>query len=99
MSFKLTNNSRHISKHGHTNWWEWVAYIETSPPSSLNEIEYVEYHLHPTFKNPVVRVRKSNGGFPLKRKGWGVFKLRAKIIFKDKQKKPLLLEHDLTFGN
>ena len=98
MSFKLTNTSKHIDKKGDTHWWEWTAKIEASPPSSLDELEYVEYHLHSTFKNPVVRVRDADNGFPLKRKGWGVFTLRAKLVFKS-DRKPEILSHELSFSN
>ena len=96
MSFELTNTASYLEKKGDTHWWEWTAFIDASSPSSLEDIEYVEYHLHSTFKTPVVRVRDSANGFAITRKGWGTFKLIAKLIFKS-GKKPLILSHELNF--
>ena len=69
---------------------KWIA-------EELNKIEYVEYHLHSSFKNPVKRVRKIGGGFALSMKGWGTFNLKARVVFKDKNTNPLLLSHYLKF--
>lgn len=96
MSFKLTNTSNYIENVGDTHWWEWTARIEATPPSSLEDIDYVEYHLHSTFKSPVVRVKDPSDGFSLKRKGWGTFTLRAKLIFKS-DNPPRILTHELSF--
>ena len=97
MSISLGNDSQYARQEGDTNWWKWTAYVQCTPPDSLGEIAYVEYHLHPSFRNPVVRVKTSEGGFPLNRIGWGVFELKAKVVFKDKDRKPLFLSHYLEF--
>lgn len=97
MSISLTNTSRYLEREGGTDWWRWTAYIECTPPDSLDAIEYVEYHLHPTFRNPIVRVKRRTGGFALEQTGWGVFTLKAKVVFKEKKREPRLLSHDLEF--
>ena len=99
MSIKLQNTSEYVDKRGTTDWWNWTAYIDVTDDDNLDEVSYVEYYLHPSFKNPIRRVKEKEGGFPLKTSGWGVFLLRAKVFFKDTKKKPLSLEHYLKFGN
>jgi transcription initiation factor IIF auxiliary subunit len=97
MSLILDNNSSYASKKGKTDWWNWSAFINATPPDSLDDIEYVEYHLHPTFRNPVRRVFTKEDGFALKTGGWGVFELKAKVVFKDAKKSPEILTHYLNF--
>ena len=95
MSLSLKNDSEYAGTRGGTNWWRWTAYVECTPPDSLDDILYVEYHLHPTFQNPVKRIRKGNGGFRLERKGWGTFELRARVVFKKPDDAPVILIHFL----
>ena len=95
--FALRNDSVFVGRRGDTDWWEWTAYIAASEPDSLDHIKYVEYYLHSSFRNPVKRVRKKEGGFRLESKGWGTFELRAKVVFKDKVRSPVLLSHLLEF--
>ena len=98
MSISLENTSKFSEKIGDTSWYSWTAYISCSEPDSLDDIKFVEYHLHPTFKNPIRRIFKKDGGFPFKTRGWGVFNLRAHVVFKDERRKPELLEHFLQFN-
>ena len=95
MSIRLTNTSEYVGQRGETDWWKWTAFLEGGK-SELDAIKFVEYHLHPGFPNPIRRVRKREGGFPLTAKGWGVFELTAKVVFADKHK-PKLLKHWLEF--
>jgi len=97
MAFTLTNSSEFAGKKGKTDWWNWTAFIEVNENDSLDDVEYVEYHLHPTFRNPVRRIHDKQNGFPLKTSGWGVFDITAKIIFKDKSRKTIMLTHFLNF--
>lgn len=97
--FTLKNSSSYVGKKGGTDWWDWTAFIECDPPDSFDEVDYVEYHLHSSFRNPVNRIRVKKGGFPFSTRGWGTFALRAKIVFKDKNQQPLLLSHDLEFAD
>ena len=97
MGINLKNSSTYIEKKGNTSWWNWTAYIECDPPDSLDEIEFVEYHLHPSFPNPIRRVMQKQKGFPMQTKGWGIFNLRARVVFKDPERRPEVLEHMLQF--
>jgi len=97
MSLLLKNSSSYAGKRGNTDWWNWTAFIESTPPDSLDVIDYVEYHLHPTFRNPVRRVRTSTDGFAFKTSGWGVFELRARVVFKDPSRSSAVLSHFLEF--
>jgi hypothetical protein len=76
--------------------YEWTAYIE-GPPSKLREIQSVQYHLHEgTFSPSVRNVPVSpEDGFALTMTGWGTFRLRATVFFKDGT--TLELSHDLEF--
>jgi transcription initiation factor IIF auxiliary subunit len=94
---KLENTSEFLRSEGSTNWWHWTAYIDSPDEEELDKIAYVEYHLHSSFKNPVKRVRKMRGGFPLTMKGWGTFQINARVVFKDKNTKDLSLSHQLKF--
>ncbi len=97
MSFILKNTSEYIGKKGETHWWSWTASIEATGNSSINDVKYVEYQLHSSFKNPVKRIRNSETGFAISAKGWGTFLLRARIMFKDLERKAVSLEHVLEF--
>jgi transcription initiation factor IIF auxiliary subunit len=99
MEYKLINKSSYLRSEGETSWWEWTAYIETPPSGNLDDIEYVEYHLHPSFRNPVIRINTKENGFALTRMGWGTFELKAKLVFKDKNKKSIILSHVLDFAS
>lgn len=98
MSYTLTNNSEHAGTKGGTDWWRWTAFIEATDDSKLDDIKYVEYQLHSSFKNPIKRIRKPNDGFALSMKGWGTFLLRARLVFNDSSKVPITLEHELQFS-
>jgi len=45
------NTSRYVEK----NRWDWTVFI-VSDDKTLNEVEYVEYTLHPTFPKPINQV-------------------------------------------
>ena len=96
MDLTLNNSSRFSGQEGKENWWEWTAYIDAGQPQALNDIDFVEYHLHPSFKNPIRRVFDRGGGFPLKMEGWGAFKLRARVVYKPHcRQKNVTLAHTL----
>jgi transcription initiation factor IIF auxiliary subunit len=48
----------------------------------LDQIEYVEYTLHPTFSNPVRKIVDRSSGFRLDESGWGSFTIFAKLVYK-----------------
>lgn len=73
-------------------WWKWWVWIEGSE-NELAQVGHVIYILHPTFPNPVRTVKDRSSKFLLETAGWGVFLIRAKIIFKDNEE--TALEHFL----
>ena len=94
---RLGNTAVFLGTQGGTNYWSWTACIEVRRKEDLNEIEYVEYRLHPSFKNPIRRVRNPANGFALTTKGWGTFKLQAVVRFVDPNRRSEVLEHNLEF--
>lgn len=97
MSYSLRNKSEYLGKQGDTDWWRWTAYIDVDNNDTLDDVDYVEYLMHSSFRNPVKRVRHIEGGFPISAKGWGTFTLKARVVFKNKGHEALLLEHSLEF--
>lgn len=63
-------------------YYEWAIWIEPNP-RQLSEIEYVEYLLHPTFKNRLRKVEDLKSGFRLESKGWGEFLIEISIFKKN----------------
>jgi YEATS family len=61
--------------------------------SELDDVESVEWMLHPTFPNPVREVTNRKSRFRLKTSGWGQFKIQARV--KRTKGSTLRLEHDL----
>jgi transcription initiation factor IIF auxiliary subunit len=89
MALKLKNNYRYLGK----DQWEWDAFLDSNQPKELDEIEYVEYVLHPTFDNPIREIKDRESNFRLSTSGWGTFKLKAFAYKKDGTK--IKLEHNL----
>ena len=56
----------------------------------LDRIEYVKYHLHATYPNPVQTVTDRASRFKLKELAWGEYTLRAEVKVKG-QEEPILL--------
>src|SRR5579864_7608329 len=73
-------------------WWRWWVWID-GPDEALDRVDHVVYTLHPTFPNPVRTVGDRASGFRLKATGWGAFKIRAKVHFKNNSIESL--SHDL----
>ncbi len=97
MSYALRNTSEYLGKKGDTHWWAWTAFIDATEGDNINDIKYVEYQLHSSFKNPIKKSRKASDNFAITLNGWGTFVLRARIVFKDPQIKTLALSHNLVF--
>jgi transcription initiation factor IIF auxiliary subunit len=78
--------------------WEWEVFL-VGDKETLDEINYVEYILHPTFRDPIKKIEERGDepdkGFFLRAKGWGIFPIGVKVVFKDGEIK--YLEHMLTF--
>lgn len=72
-------------------WWHWSVWIEASE-SELDDITFVDWHLHPTFPDPVRRRTNRDEQFRLDASGWGEFEVRAEV---DRGGAKTLLSHQL----
>ena len=93
---KITTGNR--SKRTGEYRWEWTVFI-VADDETLNEVECIEYTLHPTFPNPVQMVCQRGDvpgmGFFFHASGWGTFTIRVKVLFKNGAVR--YLEHPLEF--
>jgi transcription initiation factor IIF auxiliary subunit len=69
--------------------WKWEAFLDDDGSGELNNVDYVEYVLHPTFPEPIRKIKNPEGGFVLKTEGWGEFDLKAFAHMKDGSKRVL----------
>lgn len=77
-------------------WWKWWIWIE-GDDIALNEIDHVTYTLHPTFINPVQKIKDRASKFRLSTEGWGVFMIHAKVVLKDSSEIPLKHYLELSY--
>jgi hypothetical protein len=73
--------------------WGWDVWVE-APPDRLQQIEKVEYILHPTFPQRVRQVSDRESNFKLSGRGWGEFMIHANALLKNGE--TLQLNHWLT---
>lgn len=73
--------------------WGWKAYLVDDGSGELDKVAFVEYVLHPSFRNPLVKVKDPTDGFVLSASGWGWFTLKAFVHMKSGGKRTL--KHDL----
>lgn len=80
--------------------WDWRIFIE-APPDVIEDIECVEYNLHPTFSPrywKVIKDKGFNARYPFRStlfRGWGIFNVPVRILFSDG--KVCYLNHRLVF--
>jgi transcription initiation factor IIF auxiliary subunit len=84
---------RQSEKYEGDDWWEWAVWVE-GPDEALDGIAFVEWTLHPTFPNPIRRIRDRASKFRLETAGWGVFTILALVQMSDG--KQVRLRHDLA---
>lgn len=75
----------------HEGWWNWSLWLE-GPEEELDEIEYVEYILHPTFPNPVQKISDRSTNFRLNARGWGEFSIKVRVHTHDDDE-VIVLDH------
>jgi transcription initiation factor IIF auxiliary subunit len=73
-------------------WWQWAVWIEASD-EDLDQVEYVEWTLHPTFRNPVRKCDERSTNFRIETGGWGVFPISAHV--QTRSGSPIRLRHFL----
>ena len=77
--------------------WKWEIFL-TSDKKTINDIACVTYYLHKSFPDPVQKVCTKGYGprnFVYGASGWGTFRIKVQIKFKNGKTKSLY--HDLTF--
>jgi len=75
--------------------WNWSVWID-GPDAELDQVESVEWVLHPTFPHPVVLVTQRQSKFRLDQNGWGEFEINAHVKAKDRR--PQNLVHRLRLA-
>jgi len=75
MALRVRNTAQITRREGR---YQWRLYLE-GPAEELDEVQEVEYILHPTFRNPVRVVRDRASGFALDSVGWGEFEVGVEV--------------------
>lgn len=78
-SLNVENTAKYSDGH-----YSWTVFM-VGEESVLQNIDYVQYNLHPSFPNPVqvVRARGGTCAFAFSSTSWGEFNVHVKIRFKD----------------
>ena len=76
--------------------WKWSLWID-GDREQLDQIDHVEYVLHPTFPQPVRTVSDRSTNFKLESRGWGEFMVHAKAV--TKQGETFRLNHWLKLSD
>lgn len=94
---------RNTWKYKGEDWWDWSAFIEDDGSGELSKVLEVEYILHPTFHDPIRKIKDVNTKFRMETEGWGTFMLKAIVHYKDGRQQTLahhiMLEYDPAIGN
>jgi hypothetical protein len=61
--------------------WKWSVWVD-GKQESIEQVDRVEYILHPTFPDPVRLVTDRASNFKLNSKGWGEFMIHANVVTK-----------------
>lgn len=76
-------------------YYRWRVFVDESK-SVLEDIEAVQYLLHPTFPDPL-RIRTSKGEqFGLETTGWGEFTLSITVQYRDGTESKAFYRLDLS---
>ena len=78
-------------------WWHWSVFLDDDGSGDLEQVEYVDYVLHPTFPNPRRTIRDPKTRFKLTTSGWGTFSIRAFVHTKSNE--IIRREHYLVLKN
>ncbi len=68
--------------------WHWSVWID-GPDAELDQVESVEWVLHPTFPDPIVLVKQRQTKFRIDRTGWGEFEINANVTARDGRRRHL----------
>ena len=70
--------------------------LDADDVNTLQDVDYVIYHLHPTFRDPDRKVTDRTSGFAFQTAAWGEFNMTADIHFKV-ARAPLTVERYINF--
>lgn len=70
---------RHSCEYRRQDWWDWAVWIEAAD-EVLDQIEYVDYRLHPTFPNQLRHETNRKKKFGIESAGWGEFMIGVEIV-------------------
>lgn len=57
--------------------------LEADNPSELDAVDFVDYELHPTFKDRHLTGRNRSNNFEVRIWSWGFFNAKAKVVLKN----------------
>jgi transcription initiation factor IIF auxiliary subunit len=77
-------------------WWRWSVWLEGAQ-SELDSVQYVIYTLHPTFPNRIRKIEDRSTKFRLDSSGWGGFRIRILVEFKNGEKSRMAHELELFY--
>jgi len=82
MNLVIRQTASYAGDTGGEKRWNWSVWID-GPDAELDQVESVEWTLHPTFPHPVVLVTQRQSKFRLDQNGWGEFEIKANVKAKD----------------
>lgn len=82
MAIHINNYSRPIGKRGRNDYYQWRVFVD-EPFERLEQIERVEYLLHPTFPEPQQIRTNPSDRFALETSGWGEFPIQVVVTYKN----------------
>jgi transcription initiation factor IIF auxiliary subunit len=88
---RISNTSTYVG----AGRWDWTIFLDADL-NTLQQIDGVEYTLHPTFPNPVRKVcNQPETKFALSSNDWGTFTVKLRIQYKNGRVEDA--EHQLIF--
>jgi transcription initiation factor IIF auxiliary subunit len=99
---RIVNDYEPTRKEGVRKWFKWSIYLESDDEQTLDRIESVTYHLHPTFPVRDITIGKEGRisktkGFRLAMQGWGTFEVLLDIHLTNGKK--IKASHYLVFDD
>lgn len=79
---QFKNYSMWTKKRQRYDWYAWCVFV-AEPRDVLQNIERVEYQLHPTFPDPLRIVTDRTHRFALYSSGWGEFRIAVRVVLED----------------
>jgi transcription initiation factor IIF auxiliary subunit len=79
---RFNNYAKFIEKRADRPYHKWKVFVD-EPDAVLNQIEEVEYTLHPTFPQRHQMRKNREENFALETAGWGEFTMLIDVKFRD----------------